>query len=202
MTDKPRDDREVQAGVELRTPSWMPGVTISLNFKRTYEKRAADFVESVARMAAESPESLGERVAAGDRIADLFGLALHRVIERGDDEYVDVLTGLVAAALIDDARFDESTYLAVRIVQLEPIHIRVLARLDNATLFTNLDPSREIDMPALATDMDLSEGVVENCLQDISEVGFTVSHGPSLFRVTKLGKLAIDEIIRIKEELR
>lgn len=203
VTNEPRDDREVQTGIELRTPSWMPGITLSFNFKRTYEKRALDFVESVANLAAESPESLGERIAAGDRIADLFSTALPRAVERGDQEYVDVLAGLVAAGLIDDAKFDESAYLAARIVRLEPVHIRVLALLDMSTTFENLDQAGDIDISGIAEDMRLSEGVVENCLRDIEDVGFLVA-SPVLttnHRVTNLGRAAIVEIVRIKTEL-
>jgi hypothetical protein len=197
MSGEPRDQREVQAAIELRTPPWLPGVSANFSFKRMYERRAVEFFQSVADRIDATPEELAERVAAGDKEADLINVALSRVAQRGDGQYIDVLTALVAAALTDDAKFDESAYLIDRIVRLEPIHIRITAALREEAI------APEFDVVELAGRIEISIGILESCLGELASVGFvawaTVEGG--MYKVTNLGGLAIEEVYKILANL-
>jgi hypothetical protein len=84
-----------------------------------------------------SIDDLESRVLEADGAVDVLATAAERAQQCGDTEYRDTLARLVAAALIDPARLDPVAYYITRLVQLEPIHIRILAALRQSTIEDN-----------------------------------------------------------------
>ena len=132
MTDeqpgkRPRDERQVNAEIEVHTPSWLPGAKIALGYKRLWDKRVEQFVEATAETAGIRPDSLAAAVEDNDAIQDVFVRAANRIKERSDGMYIDVLSRLVGAALVDETKVDEIGFIVDRLIKLDPVHIRIIS---------------------------------------------------------------------------
>jgi len=133
MANEPYDDREVSAELEVHTPNWLPGAKLKTGFQRKWN-RVDRFFDGVADASGLTHEELEDRISQGDEITDLVITAGQRAAEKGNHAYSDLLARLVAAALIDDAKVDPISYLMDRIVQLDPVHLRILETLRAAEI--------------------------------------------------------------------
>jgi len=219
MEDRPRDERELNAGLELHTPSWLPGGNAMVRYRRVWDKRLEQFANTVATSAGMSINDLEARALEADGVVDVLATAAERAQQRGDPEYRDTLAGLVAAALIDPARLDPVAYYVSRLVQLEPIHIRLLAALRQSTIEDTEDQAtgrvRQVGRynsgelvvdgrihidNAQSDKHGFDAGLLEACVKDLAGVGFAAEDNGSL-RLTRLGMSAADEIERVRSEI-
>jgi len=133
--DNHRDDRDFFAALEVHTPSLLPGIRGAVSFHRSWNKpRITRFKEAILRASHLSEGDLHEVIQEADSKADLLTVTASRVNDRGDRQYSDLLARLVAAALVDDSKIDVTAYIVDRIVQLEPVHLRILAAVRTSDL--------------------------------------------------------------------
>jgi hypothetical protein len=178
------------------------GGSVKLSYRRIYEKRAENFFCAVAEQAGMSSDELVDQIAAGGKAADLVNLTLHRSAEKGDPIYRDAPSALVAAALVDDAKFDETAYIVNRIIQIEAIHIRILDASVSAMHNGGAQDSRNlIGSKKVASMLATSEGVVGACFDELTAVGFIKLHNENFWKVSALGLAAIEEIRRVQDNL-
>jgi len=214
-----RDERELHAELELGTPNWLPGGKLAFRFRRLWDKRVDMFVERAAMAAGVDIPTLSTHATRQGQLSDVFMIAAHRAGERGDEYYQDVLSGLVAAALLDDARIDTIAYVLDRIVKLEPIHVRILSLFlyetlseanaagnlitkrvqlpEHLNLSTRTDHASKVDTEAYALVLRTDPAIIESCLLELQQLGFTGS--PDAFQITKLGTTAgllINDVLR------
>jgi hypothetical protein len=210
MSDR-RDEREMHAELELGTPEWLPGGKLSFKFRRLWDKRAADFIESTADAAGVDIPTVSAQVVSSGQLFDLFQQAAHRATERGDEFYHDILSRLVAAALLDDAKIDAIAYVTDRIIRLEPLHVRIVSlflyeTLEEALAANNPTVKRIrgpatgdlcirgddhrilVKVDSYASVLGVDESIIESCLNEISEVGFTELRDQ--WAVSRLGRTA------------
>jgi hypothetical protein len=195
----PRDEREFNVGIEVHTPQWMPGVKANASYRRVWEKRVDLFLDAIVELVGISRTELEARALDGDQFTDLIGIAGGRASERGDPEYRDILAGLVAAALLDDARIDTVSYVINRIVRLEPVHMRLLVLIEKADRFdAKVQSSRKggtrdrqtvkweeegpvldgkIHIENLGVAAEVDSGVAESCLVELATQNFVVRTG-------------------------
>lgn len=127
--DGPRDERDFKAELEIKTPTWLPGVRLTASFQRLWDKRGADYANRAAEFAGIDTDELEERLSGGGPIADLFLEGGRRVVEDGDEVLCDAVTRLVAAALRDDTLIHDASYLMKKLSTCEALHIRAICAI-------------------------------------------------------------------------
>jgi len=198
------DKREFTAEIGLHTPSFMPGLIAKTGFKRVWTaQRGSHFVEAVSEHSKLDADQIGRRLDNGDESAELLAIAGERASQSGNEAYRDLLARLVAAALIDDSKIDPISYLLQRITSLEPIHLRVLAGVDDdeereiiiADIADTTERSRahkefresgpavlngRIQTLNLGEKLGLEQGIIEAALDDLARAGFVERLGGEL----------------------
>lgn len=183
MSSELRDERELRAALAVRTPeyNWLPSLTVDLVARRLWDKRQERFVQSVVEATRIAFQELQERIDSADGLTDVAITAARRAGERGNTEYIDTLARLVAAAFLDSARIDTIAYIVDRIVKLEPIHLRLLGPLAEASQSSDDSQNESEDclyingrvhVNAAARILDTDVGIVESCLNELVAVGF------------------------------
>ena len=134
IVDGPRDERDFKAELEIKTPTWLPGVRLTASFQRLWDKRGADYANRAAEFAGIDTDELEDQLSGGGPIADLFLEGGRRVVEDGDEVLCDTVTRLVAAALRDDALIHDASYLMKKLSTCEALHIRAVCAIPRSRL--------------------------------------------------------------------
>jgi hypothetical protein len=125
VTDELESKRDVDDDMELKLS--LPGI-VSVTWRRRWTARRETVVDRAAELGNVSQEQLGKRVRDDEPFGDVFWRAVHRAGDIGDEDYLDALGRLVAAAL-DHAQVDEVAYLTSEVVKLDAVQMRTLARV-------------------------------------------------------------------------
>jgi hypothetical protein len=219
--EQPRDEREVKGEIGIHTPTWLPGVKASLSMRRLYDKRSEKFLRDIQQCAHLTDEDYVERVAEGDEIAGLMAAAGERVASSGSKYLSDTFASLIAAAMLDDARIDDVSYILPKLLNLQAVHIRIIASLVymphgfTAEDLTRGDSSWHGRVTA-------STGVVSAALTEVESSGFvetimrrvglsedeyshfitaSLEKQPGFFTPTEIGKFASNFINSAADEL-
>ncbi|WP_124812099.1 hypothetical protein [Micromonospora globispora] len=120
-----KDDREISISVEVGTGAFLPGGKIAMAFKRAWQHRADEYLESVAAAADIEEEEVIESVAQGGAFSDVFADGLRAITSQSDDVYRNTFAHFVASALNDPAAIDIVSFLLEKFGKLRPPHIRV-----------------------------------------------------------------------------
>jgi hypothetical protein len=138
----PRDERDFKAELEIKTPAWLPGVRIAASFQRLWEKRGQEYANKTASLAGVDIDVLETQLSEGGQFADLFLEGGRRVAENGDEVLRDTVTRLVAAALRDNARIHDASYLMKKLSTCDALHVRVICAIpENSLDILALTPS-------------------------------------------------------------
>jgi hypothetical protein len=152
-----RDERDFKAELEIKTPTWLPGVRIAASFQRLWDRRGEDYANRMVSLAGVDIDQLEARLSKGDQFADLFLEGGRRVVESGDEVVRDTITRLVAAALRDDARIHDASYFMKKLLACDALHVRAIWAI----------PHRRLDPPLLEEqDRYSSEVFQKNLLQN------------------------------------
>lgn len=191
--NEPRDEREFKFKIEIGTPPGLPGGKVTAQFERKWEKRAENFVNETVEAANLTEEELLRRIREEDGFADIFQRVSRRIIADGDPVMHDTLTRLVVAALHDDARIDEISYILNKIDYFHPVHIRIVAKLPNPPLFNyqNLPDSRRLARKEIA---ERKQASLENRTLSQSEIARKVNASTGIV-VSALGDLEKDSFV-------
>jgi hypothetical protein len=182
MSD-PRNEQELTTEIEVRTPSWLPGGKLAITYRRLWDKRASDLIDQTAEAANTTVDALLRRIADGDSFADVFQKASRRIVEDGDPIIHDVLRRLVVAALHDDARIDEISFILTKLDHLQPIHIRIIVALPNPASLPSHSRSPKnttLSTREIAKQVKANVGIVMSALGDLQKDCFVV-RVPSVF---------------------
>jgi hypothetical protein len=112
---------------------WLPvELSVTRTITRRWQERGAQYAETVAEMAGASSDELEARIEQHEVLGDAFLSAGEKAVRTADPDYRGALARTVAAGLADEARIDEASYYTSLLVQLEPVHLRVLAATQRA----------------------------------------------------------------------
>lgn len=193
-----KDEREISFNVEVGTGSLLPGGKVALGFKRAWQKRGENYLESVATIAECSADEVIDVVAQGDGFTDVFGDGVNAIVQHSDAGYANTFARFVASALNDPAKVDVSAFLIERFAQFRPPHVRLFWRLCQSVMGAysqtgKIDPETAIRIPAIfaaiAKDSDLPSMIVLTLIKDLIDGGVVV-HDSNGIGITDLGSLA------------
>src|SRR6478609_2159051 len=121
-------------------PYLTPLVELAWGELRTrHEQNAVAVVARASETLQEDPGALIQRALTDPRQASLLHDALRGAASTLDAQKVDALARCLANGLEDTARIDQEALIVRALSDLEPIHVRVLARLE----LLPLDDGRE-----------------------------------------------------------
>jgi hypothetical protein len=120
-----KDERELSLTIEVGTGALLPGGKIALAFKRAWQRRADDYLESVARTAQVEEDDVIEAVAEGTEFSDIFATGLQIATAYSDEEYQSTFASFVSNALNDPSKVDVVSFLLNKFGKLRPPHVRV-----------------------------------------------------------------------------
>lgn len=179
------EHRDVDDEIELKLG--IPGIA-SGAWRRKWTARRATVIDRAAELGEVSSEQLGERVRDDEPFGDVFWKAVHRAGEVGDQDYLDALSRLVAAAL-DQAKVDEVAYLTSEVVKLDALQLRTLVRVCFRYFVVPDDPEialvplgnpdhahfgqpRKVNVGAVVQVLGISEPTAAGVLLRLSSAGF------------------------------
>ena len=180
---------ELRADIELHTPAWLPGGKLAIHYRRLWDKRADRLVSEVSEVANVDEQTLLERIEEGDGFAEVFQNAGGRMIEDCDPGLHDVFTRLIAAALDDDARIHEVSYMLTKLESLQPIHVRLIARIP-------IHAGSSSEDGGLAQEVNASTFLVRSACRELRNNALLAQDagGTSLYRIDELG-IALRDLI-------
>lgn len=229
MTTGPRDERQFHAELEVHTPDWAPGAKLAIGFKRLWDRQADQYAHSTADAAGLSEEEVQSRLSESGPIANVYITAGQKSSRSGDPYLNDVLSRLVAAALLDSAKIDSVAYIVDRLVKLEPVHIRIVelfVELAVSGISAEMLEREKTDDPhkvaasklmwrdggsasgvepeTIGTPLGLDIGIVMSCFQELAAIGFMRESQDGFrfsFEMTTLGLAASKLICETRDEL-
>jgi hypothetical protein len=112
---------------------WLPvEFSVTRTITKRWQRRGSQYAEAVAEIAGVTDAELQERVEQHELFGDTFIAGGEKAVRTGDADFRTVLARTVAAGMGDDAKVDEAAYYTSLLVQLEPVHLRVLAATQRA----------------------------------------------------------------------
>jgi hypothetical protein len=211
MTDDGEpDEREIATEYSAGLARWLP---LDLSIKRTitdrWKRRAEEFPANVAKYAGvDGFDAISERIEASEVLSEAFVDAGFKATRSPDQEFREALARLVAAGLHDDAVIDEVAYYVSIAVQLDPVHIRLLAAYE---AYDRPDVRGNILVSALAPDLDIPVPVASSAAEHLHSMSLLTDrlHGDMVnwtpdpagaFAITPTGRALLEFCLELETE--
>lgn len=161
-------DNELELSAEFGLPFWSPlGAKVAARFKRTWEGRRDQYVQSVADHAGMTPDQLAQRCLNGDDLSDLVIAGSERVTKVGDAFYRDAVAKLVGRAFDQDVTLDEAEYLGNLLLTLEPLDVKVMR-----TAYASDYAGTEVRLYDVQEALSLEVAIIKGAMARLAAVGF------------------------------
>jgi hypothetical protein len=198
-------ETEIRFEVEAKTPEVLGlGGKVRFAISRR-NKRVLDFAEQVVEEAQVSEEDVADRIAEDEVFADLLVDAAEGAARHGEPTIRHAFAHLIAGAFHNGARFSSEACLLSKLRQLEPIHLRVMDKIEHtppALLEENIGSSGlRTTRRAVAQAIEADRGVVHSAMTDLVSLGIATANNPASpgpakevenWRLTGLGQHLMD----------